>query len=284
MTLESDCLIMVRMVGELCPPAIFVRRAMSEPRLCDDHLNGWTPRYSGRQPPRFGCPECWKIYQGAVPAPAAIEDLKGFSRLTDGAKRRVLLGEERFRIAFWDLECTHLKPNVGRILCASFKPLGEDPYTFDALTRGFKKADVYDDSALAVAIRDELEKFDIIVGHNSKLFDTKFLNSRLIRVGERTKPAQYQVDTMWSWRSKFSAWSGLDNVQQFALEDAEVTKTKVAWPQWMRALGWNLDLARTAMDEIVDHCERDVIVLEEAYRLMAGANVIRSLRRDGGVL
>lgn len=251
--------------------------------LCDDHRNGWTVRYSGKAPPRFGCPECLKIYAGEAPAEPVLE-LKQFSKLDEYGKKRILLGEERFSICFFDLECTHLKPNVGRILCCSFKTLGGKVYTFEALERRFKDQDVYDDSRLAVAIREELEKFDIVVGHNSKMFDTRFLNSRLIRVSERTKRAQYQIDSMWSWRSKFSAWSGLDNVQKFALPDAEVTKSPVEWAQWMRALGWNRELARKAMDEIVDHCERDVIVLEEVYRLIAGANVIRSIRRDGGVL
>lgn len=224
-----------------------------------------------------------KIYTGEAPQGADLE-LKQFSKLDDFAKRRILLGEERFSVVFYDLECTHLKPNVGRMLCCSFKPIGQEVYTFDAHQRRFKQRDTYDDSALAVAIRDELEKYDIIVGHNSKLFDTKFLNSRLIRAGERIKVAQYQVDTMWSWRSKFNAWSGLDNVQKFSLPDAQTTKTSVEWPQWMRALGWDKPLRDAAMQEIVDHCERDVVVLEEVYRLIANAGVIRSLRRDGGVL
>jgi len=251
--------------------------------LCDDHANGWSVRYSGKQPPRFGCPECYKIYEGEAPAEPVL-DLKQFGKLDDHGKKRVLLGDERFSIVFFDLECTHLKPNVGRILCCSFKPLGGEAYTYDAHQRRFKERDTYDDSRLAVAIRDELEKFDIVVGHNSKLFDTKFLNARLIRAGHRIKKAQYQIDTMWSWRSKVAAWSGLDNLQKFALPDSDVVKSSVEWPQWMRALGWDAELRKQAMDEIVDHCERDVAVLESAYRLMAGTGFIRSIRRDGGVL
>ena len=213
-----------------------------------------------------------------------LTDLKDFRKLETEGKQDVLLGNSDFSVVFFDLECTHLKPNVGRMLCCSFKPIGQPTYTFEALERRFKERDVYDDGKLAVAIRDELEKYDIICGHNSKLFDTRFLNSRLIRKDERIKAAQYQVDTMWSWRSKFNAWSGLDNVQKFALPDAPVTKTAVAWEQWMRALGWDKELARQAMDEIVDHCERDVTVLEEVYKLVVRNNVVRSIRKDGGVL
>jgi hypothetical protein len=66
--------------------------------------------------------------------------------------------------------------------------------------------------------------------------------------------------------------------------DVAAQRGHVDWPQWMRALGWNRELARKAMDEITDHCERDVIVLEDVYRLLVQANAVRSIRRDGGVL
>lgn len=184
----------------------------------------------------------------------------------------------------FDLECTHLKPNVGRILCCSFKPLDGDTYTYSAIEKPYMRQDVFDDGRLATAIRDELETYDIIVGHNSKMFDTKFLNARILRAGGRTKRAQYQVDTMWAWRSKASAWSGLNNIQKFALPDNETTKTSVEWEQWMRALGWNKKLREEAMAEIIDHCERDVKVLEDVYRFVVERDVVRSLRRDGGVL
>jgi DNA polymerase elongation subunit (family B) len=251
-------------------------------QLCDDHANGWSVRYSGKNPPRFGCPECWKLYEGDVPG-SAIEDLTKFSKLDDAGKRRVLLGKERFSIVGYDLECTHLKPNIGRIICCSFKPLGGKVYTFSGLDKEFRQKDVHDDGPLAVAIRNELEKYDIIVGHNSRLFDTKFLNSRLLRSGERIKKQQYQVDTMWAWRSKASAWSGLAAVQQFIDNDGP-SKTVIDWRQWMRALGWDKELREAAAAEIIHHCELDVKVLERAYRFMVEHGVIRGIRKDGGIM
>lgn len=213
-----------------------------------------------------------------------IDDLKGFGKLTPEAKADVLLGNGGFSVVMFDIEATHLKPNVGRILCSSFKPIGGETYTLHALERRFKKADVYDDSALARAILDELERYDIIVGWNSKAFDVKFVNTRALRGGGQVKPAQYHVDGMWSFRSKLSAWSGLANAQEFLLPGNETEKTKIAWSKWMQALGWDAKLRKLAMDEITDHCEKDVIVLEDVYRVLAKANVIRSIRRDGGVL
>jgi uncharacterized protein YprB with RNaseH-like and TPR domain len=229
-----------------------------------------------------------KLYQGKKASDVgtydSVNELRFFSKLNDDGKESVLLGEGGFSVGMYDIEATHLKPNVGRILCCSFKPIGGKVTTFDAHQRAYMKPDVYDDGDLAIAIRDELEKYDIIVGWNSKNFDTKFINSRAARAGGRTKAAQYHVDGMWSWRSKHLAWSGLNNVQRFLLPGNEAEKTSIEWDKWMQALGWNKALRTSAMAEIVEHCELDVTVLEDVYRAMIQQRVIRSLRKDGGVL
>lgn len=212
----------------------------------------------------------------------SIEDLRHFGHLDDPGKHRVLNGEAQFSVVMYDIEATHLKANVGRILCCSFYPLGGEVYTLQGLEPRFKMQDVYDDSKLAVAIRDELEKYDIIVGWNSTAFDTKFINARAARVGNRIKRQQYQVDAMWSWRTKMAAWSSLQHVSAFL--ETEDHKTPIAWAQWMRALGWNAKLREAAMREITTHCEADVRVLGEVYQAMVKANVIRSLKKDGGLL
>jgi uncharacterized protein YprB with RNaseH-like and TPR domain len=227
--------------------------------------------------------------KGYVPAEYHIvsksPELKGFSKLTTPEKQSILRGEAGHSIVMFDIEATHLKPNVGRILCTSFKPIGEDVYTFSALDKEYKQRDVYDDSALAMAVIAELEQYDIIVGWNSKQFDYKFINSRAVRSPQgRSKEPQFHVDGMWSWRSKSNAWSGLNNVQKFALPDNESEKTSIAWDKWMQALGWDKAMREAAMTEIIEHCELDVIVLEDVYLRMVEANFIRSIRRDGGVL
>lgn len=214
-------------------------------------------------------------YEGEV-------ELKHFGKFPPDVKQRVLKGETDHKIVFFDLECTSLKPTIGRILCASFLPLDGEPYTFTAIDRKYRTRDVYDDSKLAIAIRDELEKYDIIVGHNSKWFDLKFLNARLLRVGERIKDAQYHVDTMWSWRSKSSSWSKLDSILKFM--NSENQKTEIEWEQWMRALGWDRKLREEAMAEIVTHCEADVLGLRSVFQMISGLNVVRGLRLDGGII
>lgn len=210
-----------------------------------------------------------------------VADLRSFSRMTTAGRQAVLRGEREFSVLGFDIEATHLKPNVGRIICCSFKPLGGEVYTYHAHERRFKEKNVYDDSKLAVAIRNELERYDILVGWNSRIFDTRFINARTARVGARTKEAQWHVDGLHAWRSKTAAWGKLAAVQQYL--DVPTHKTEIDWAAWMQALGWDRELARNAMAEIIEHCEKDVTVLEEVYLKLVDANMIRALRRDGGI-
>lgn len=155
----------------------------------------------------------------------------------------------------------------GRILCCSFKPISwgvepkhNPPYTFRGDDRKYRvNGDVADDSKLAVAIRNELESADLLVAWNGILFDYKFLNARLFRVGERPREARWTFDPMWTVRSNIRCSSKLDNVAQFL--DLTEQKTGISWPDWLRGAAFD----KKAMDVIVEHCEADVKVLEQAY-------------------
>jgi DNA polymerase III epsilon subunit-like protein len=112
----------------------------------------------------------------------------------------------------------------------------------------------------------------VIVGHNSKLFDRKFLNARLIKAGERPKNSQFHFDTMWTIRTHLRTSSKLDNIQKFLNLPDE--KTPISWDDWMRAGAFD----GSAMDQVVKHCEQDVRVLEQAYWKLLPYQ--RTLRRD----
>lgn len=253
-------------------------------------------RYCGREvtssnPRKLFCDKQCADRSRNLPKPSPGQGgqvtLAHFSKFPQEIRNEILLGKTEQKIGFFDIEATHLEANVGRVLCAVVKTLGDAPpvnsvKVFHALERKYKLPNNFDDSRLVADIRDYLEGFDVIVGHNSKMFDTKFINARNLRAGQRTKKPQYQVDTFWSWKSKARAWSSLRAIQQFLSTPTE--KTSIAWGAWMNALGWDKNLRREAMDEIVEHCILDVNALEEVYIALVNADVIRSLRHDGGVL
>lgn len=230
------------------------------------------------------------------PAPGVSGEvtLAHFGKFPQDVRNDILLGKTNEKIALFDIEATHLEANVGRVLCCVVGSMEWREATktaiippdgikvFHALERRYKRPDNFDDSVLAADIRDYLEGFDIIAGHNSKMFDTKFINARNLKAGQRTKKPQYQVDTFWSWKSKARAWSSLKAIQQFLGTPTE--KTSISWGAWMNALGWDANLRTKAMDEIVEHCVLDVQALHEVYVALVNADVIRSLRHDGGVL
>ena len=182
------------------------------------------------------------------------------------------------RIVAWDLETTDLKALMGRVLCCSFCPILEEgrterPYTFRGDDKKYKHRDPINDRKLVVASRDELEKYNLVIGWNSKLFDLPFLNARLAQYGERPFRPQFHMDPMYYARGSGLriGSSKLDNVQKFF--SLPETKTPITWDDWKRAAMGD----KPAMDNVVDHCEQDVKVLSMAYwkLLPMAANIHR---------
>lgn len=160
----------------------------------------------------------------------------------------------------FDIETTDLKGLMGRMLCVSFLDgqTGEVT-TFRADEQPWKGRTKIDDKKLAVACRNHLEKYKLIVGHNSKLFDVPFVNARLAKHGERPIHVEWHMDTRWYLNSASMRIGSakLDNAQKFF--DLGEAKTPISWEQWQLAA----TLDKSAMDEVVVHCEQDVKVLAE---------------------
>jgi uncharacterized protein YprB with RNaseH-like and TPR domain len=168
------------------------------------------------------------------------------------------------RTLVFDTESTDLRAIMGRLLCGSFGWVTVDdkgnskigkPYTDSIETRPGKSA--IDDGPLAVAIRDELESADIIVGWNSKLHDVPLINARLAKVGERPVRVNLHSDVMWyaAGSSMKIGSRKLDNVSKYFNVDDR--KTPLDWETWQ--LAGTGDSA--ALASVVEHCEYDVTVL-----------------------
>src|SRR2546430_16077688 len=95
------------------------------------------------------------------------------------------------RIVAWDLETSDLAAIMGRIFCCSFLPIRDGvpdkPYSFRLDQKRFRAGSVIDDSKLAQAIREELERHHPVVGWNSRLFDAPLFNTRLSKAGKRPR-------------------------------------------------------------------------------------------------
>ena len=171
--------------------------------------------------------------------------------------------------AIVDLECTSLKADQGFLLCGGFKPLGKPPYVVGLHKVGCEPGSrLTIDRKLALAIRAEVEKYDVIVGWNSKMFDIPFLNTRLLLCKEQPLHRPRHIDAMYYARQGQSTLtsSRLDWVSRQYVEKARKTALDLA--VWKEAEAEALSRFKGGhknYDYIVDHCLKDLIVTEEVY-------------------
>ena len=164
---------------------------------------------------------------------------------------------------FFDLEMSGLNADYARILCACVKPynMPAEVYRFDE-TKVAKK-EPWNDREVAVWIRDALEGTYQIYGYNSVQFDLKFLNSRLLKHRERPLKQPLHKDLLYVAKNTFCLSSNrLATVQEFL--GLETEKTRIDGEHWNRATAGH----KPSMDYIVEHCQRDVGVLEELFEML----------------
>jgi len=192
-----------------------------------------------------------RIREGLSTAPVTTPDQRQFIR-TPGAGEYV--GP---RIAFWDIEATDLKTSFGRLLCSSVADSWGNVTTFKYTD--FERANAIDDSHLAVAIRDDLERYDIICGYNSVDYDIRFLTGRLLHAGERPIKPMIHVDLMWQFNKLRPGRRSLEAASIF-FRTAE-TKTPLVAETWALAGAGDLD----ALEEVVEHNIADVHTTRAVY-------------------
>lgn len=165
-----------------------------------------------------------------------------------------------FRTAFFDIETTDLKAFMGRVLSASIAD--EFGNVTHRTYADFNGKTILDDAPLVEWLREELDKYDILVSWNGKLFDTPFVNARLIYAGELpTRMDKMHIDLMYYAKGSLMRIGSakLDNVAKFL--GVEHQKTEISWPTWQAAAVGDKD----ALAEVVDHCDADVLVLRDVF-------------------
>lgn len=167
------------------------------------------------------------------------------------------------KIVAFDIESSGLSGDWASILCASFCPIQSDGSIGEVktLSRTIRPKDPADDKALAKKIKEELDKYNIIVTWNGKMFDIPFLNARLLQAGYDAYSAQMHLDVMYFARQGQLrlASSKLDNVSQFFRTKTRKYDVDHETLQASRAGD------KKALQEVIKHCEEDVRILSEVY-------------------
>ncbi len=159
-----------------------------------------------------------------------------------------------FRIAFWDIESSNLKADFAVLLCAGIKEAGKEATMISKGRVGVN------DKQLVKAVKDELEKYDILISYYGLGFDLKFLNSRLLYWGYPTLAPKFHIDAYRIARQLFNLSNRrLATISRFLKIEG---KGYVEGELWMKAA---LEGDKKALRAIVQHCSQDCDVLEKVF-------------------
>jgi uncharacterized protein YprB with RNaseH-like and TPR domain len=161
-----------------------------------------------------------------------------------------------FNIGFWDLETTF-----------STQPIVLYGAVADVFGRveGWRKGrDITDDKALVKAAAMALTDFDIWATWNGKLFDVPVLNGRLRYHGLPPLPLTKHMDLMYyaTGGSMRIGRRSLQSVSEYF--DVPNRKTPLNVRTWDKAMAGDA----AAYDKIVEHCDADVLVTRDVFRVL----------------
>lgn len=166
-------------------------------------------------------------------------------------RRRELPWVPPVTVKVWDLETTDFKPDIGRIVVATFYDMG---------TRQLRTRTALDFDTEAGFIQwvvGEYEDADVLVGHNSVAFDKIFLTG----VYGRTHPGE-ELAKRIHWDTYLIARYGWKGGTRYSLENLAdhfrlpMQKDHPSKHDWREMISGDPE----AVERIVGRCESDVLV------------------------
>jgi DNA polymerase elongation subunit (family B) len=157
-----------------------------------------------------------------------------------------------------------LKATINSIICVGWKEYGKKKvHCINAWDYKNWKKDVNDDYEVVKAAFEVLKDADVVVTHNGKSFDWKFLQTRLVYHGFKPLPKIIHVDTKTeSKRHFFSFNNRLNTLAKFFTEQTK--KQHNGWDLWV-----DVRLRDPkAMKTMTEYCKQDVRVLEQMFEVV----------------
>jgi uncharacterized protein YprB with RNaseH-like and TPR domain len=194
--------------------------------------------------------------------------------------------------ATFDIETTSLGAvGAGILLCVCVRPTHTqrtrtfrlDQYEFEA-SKEFGIVE-REEKALLADTMDELSKYDVLIGHNIIRYDIPYLKSRAFQRDMATRPL-VAYDTLHAFRrtgyltvqNSFGKPSGgLDMVSDFL--HIKQLKTKIYPYDWWEAVWAKEEKRKEAMNDIVDHCVRDVRLNANVFPYLWAADPRPALKK-----
>jgi len=163
-------------------------------------------------------------------------------------------------VGFLDIEATNLKADFGIVICYCIKPARRDKIISRCIQPKELKS-CYDKEVVAHLIQ-KLQYFDRVITHYGSRFDVPFLRSRALSLGLDFPiyKSLWQTDTWNIARRKLCISSNrLGKIAN--LLGVKEQKTPITSEHWIGALMGK----GKSLEYILDHCRKDVLILEEVY-------------------
>jgi len=183
-----------------------------------------------------------------------------------------------FNACVFDIECMDFKSDgyQDHLACVSFLPLQEGA---EVKTIQLEFEDERNDKDMLVEVIEELQKYDIVIGHNVAGFDLNWLNSRAMYYGMVMPKSwlyydTYQVAKTMAIKSASKSLAGL--CAYFGISSHKTAVQKGEWTMVDSPIKAEYDYA---MGEIVKHCEWDVIDNRELFNVLWKYDDKKSLKR-----
>lgn len=166
------------------------------------------------------------------------------------------------RILSWDIEASNLAADFGIVLCVGFKEIGKGKATVYSLLDYTNGGDLIKaEKQLLKDVSTRLLDSEVWLTHFGTYYDIPFINTRLLYHNLPILPPSFpHVDTWKTARGKLKLRNNrLNTISEFFR--TKDSKNAIKPEQWIRAMGGH----EPSMAYIVEHCRRDVLVLEEVY-------------------
>ena len=166
------------------------------------------------------------------------------------------------RILSWDIEASNLSADFGIVLCVGFKEVGVGkPHVYNILDYANDGDLIKAEKFLLKDVSARLLDCDVWLTHFGTWYDINFVNTRLLYHRLPIIPPSFShIDTWKVAKNRLKLRNNrLNTISEFL--KTEESKNAIKPEQWIRALGGH----RPSMAYIVQHCRKDVVVLEQTY-------------------
>lgn len=168
--------------------------------------------------------------------------------------------EKKLKIATYDIETSDLNAVYGHVFCVCIKPLNGSIKTFridDRRNPNFKS-----DRWVVEQTIKELNKYDVLVGWNSTVFDRPFLEARAFIQGTVHINPHISRDLIYFSKSRLAL---LSNKLKYVHKNiiGKTDKTEIS----PKIKDDAIRREKYALDFIVRHCKIDVSETEDLYKI-----------------